>query len=211
MSDHPIGAAVRAAASGRFPPVDGRYEVVAPWRDDLAAVVAFTGHALVAAPADHGLDLVALGADGFGGAHHPAIALALAGPGGWVDSLDLVLVAAGRGAGRPALVERPDLVSHPRAIYNAGLRDDLQVFGRPTGGAIVTLGRGLGGLLELGIETNGGGVGGRELLADALTLIPPDDVVVAAVAPGNARAVRTFLAAGFDPVGSVQLVRRQLD
>jgi hypothetical protein len=31
--------------------------------------------------------------------------------------------------------------------------------------------------------------------------------VIAAVAPGNAAALRTFLAADFRPVGSVQLVR----
>ena len=38
------------AAAGRFPPADGRCERVEPWRAGLAAVVAFTGHALVALP-----------------------------------------------------------------------------------------------------------------------------------------------------------------
>jgi hypothetical protein len=71
----------------------------------------------------------------------------------------------------------------------------------------VTVGRGLGGLVELGVEAVDPGVDGAGLLREALTLVAPDDVVVAAVAPGNARALRTFLAADFRPVASVQLIK----
>ena len=203
-----MGAALRAAVAGSFPPVDGRYDVVAPWRVGLEGVIAFTGHALLAIDDDHDVDLDALGVDGFGGAHHPNVMMALSGPDGWVDSLDLVVMTTGLG-GPPALVERADLATHPRAVYNAGLRDDLAVYGRPTEGSIVTVGRGLGGLHEVGVETEGAAGAGISLLRDVRTMVPVGEPVVAAVAPGNARAVRSFLAAGFVPVASVQLFRRR--
>lgn len=206
---HPIATAVLAAAAGRFPPVDGAYEVVTPWKPGIEAIVAFTGHAMLALDPSHGVDLDALGVDGFGGAHHPRVIVALAGPGGWIDSLDVVLAAPGTaGPGlEPVLVERPDLADHPRAVYNAGLRDDLRVFGRLHGGSLVTIGRGLGGLAEVGIETDGQSGAGVDLLRDVAGLVPAGDLVVAAVAPGNTRALRSFLAAGFAPVASVQLFR----
>jgi hypothetical protein len=57
---------------------------VPPWRQGLEAVVAFTGHAVFAVEADiPDCQLVALGADGFGGAHDPRLITALAGPGAW--------------------------------------------------------------------------------------------------------------------------------
>jgi RimJ/RimL family protein N-acetyltransferase len=46
---------------------------------------------------------------------------------------------------------------------------------------------------------------GTDVLRAALGVVPAGKVVVAACAPGNARAVRAFLRAGFTPMGSVQL------
>jgi hypothetical protein len=43
---------------------------------------------------------------------------------------------------------------------------------------------------------------GRGLIGDALRLVPAGEPVFAAVAPGNARSLRAFLAAGFTPLGS---------
>lgn len=54
--------------------------------------------------------LARLGIDGVGGALHPAVLLALAGPQGWIDSLDILLAARGRGGESP-LVVRADLAS----------------------------------------------------------------------------------------------------
>ncbi len=205
---HPIGAALVAAAEGRFPPVDGRWELVAPWRPGLEAVVAFTGHAFVVITADREVPAaVRQRADGFGGAHDPRVALALAGTDGWIDSLDAVLVRHGVG-GTPGLVERPDLTEHHRVRFAAAVRDDVRSVGRPTGDDLVTIGRGIGGLVELGVEADSGR--GAELLGQALTLVPASEVVAACVAPGNARALRAFLAAGFRPVASVQLLRRRV-
>ena len=75
---------------------------------------------------------------------------------------------------------------------------------------LVTLATGLGGLPELGIEIDPTkGHSGAEVTRAALTLVPRDEVVVAACAPGNARALRAALSAGFEPVASVQLWRPQ--
>jgi len=47
------------------------------------------------------------------------------------------------------------------------------------------------------------------LVSDALSALPAGQLVVAAVAPGNAASLRAALAAGFRPLGSMQLFRRQ--
>ena len=205
-----VGALLRAAARGSFPQVDGGWDLGRPWRHGVGAVVAFTGHAVVVPPA--GFEPARcqhLGIDGFGAAHAPHVVTALAGPGGWVDSLDAVLVrvpdGAGNAPGEP-LVDRPDLADHPRACFARRVRDEVRVLGRPDDSpALVTLGRGIGGLPEIGIETDGS-VDAVALLRAAEAAVPRGEPVVAAVAPGNARALRTFLAAGYTPVGSVQLV-----
>ena len=75
---------------------------------------------------------------------------------------------------------------------------------------MVTLSRGLGGLLELSFEVDADRRGqglGRSLLREALALAPLGEPLLAAVAPGNAASLRALLAAGFTPLGSVQLVR----
>ncbi|MFG2606588.1 hypothetical protein ACGFT2_23985 [Streptomyces sp. NPDC048514] len=78
------------------------------------------------------------------------------------------------------------------------------------GRGLVTLGQGLAGRRELGIElaANAHGRGlGRSLLRDALSLVPAGEPVFAAVSPGNARSLRSFLATGFVPVGSEVIIR----
>ena len=87
-----------------------------PWRPGLEAIVSFTGHAVFAVRPDiTGPLLASLGADGFGGAHDPRLIAALAGPDGWIDSLDALLVTRARVDGlsevRP-LIDRPDLAEH---------------------------------------------------------------------------------------------------
>ena len=201
-----LAAAVRAAADGRFPPADGGWTRVRPWRPGLEAVVAFTGHAFLAVDGP----LPDVPVDGFGGAHDPRLVAALAGPDGWVDSLDALLVARGRG-GPEALVPRPDLGGHPRVEHARAKRTGLRVLGRATGSDVAVLARGVAGLTELSMElepARRGGGAGRALVADALRSVPAGEVVVACVAPGNAASLRAVLAAGFVPVGSLQLFRR---
>lgn len=205
MGEHPIGQVLRAAAEGSFPPSDGAVDVVDPYLDGVEAVVALTGHALVATrlPLD---ELRAVGADGLGGATLPAVAVLLAGPGGEIDTLDVLLVA--RGTGRTGLPERPDADEHPRVRHARRWRAGVSVHG--DGRGLVTVSRGVGGLPELSFEVEpelrGGGLG-RSLLTDALGLVPEGEPVLAAAAPGNAASLRAILGAGFTPVGSVQLIR----
>ncbi len=217
-SDHPVAHLIASYAAGDVLPPDGSWQRVDPWRPQLEAVIAFTGRAVLAISADVADDdeLVALGVDGFGGAHDPRLIAALAGPDAWIDSLDALLVGRGTSAaGAPSrLVARPDLRSHPRARLAAELRDDVEVLGRPddTDSTVVTLARGVGGLRELSLEVDparrGDGTG-ASLVHDALGVVPAGELVVAAVAPGNAASLRAVLSAGFTPVGSMQLFRRE--
>lgn len=215
---HPLADVLSRAATGDFPEVDGVVDLVPPWREGVEGVLAMTGHAYLAVGADVSHDrALALGADGFGGASNPRLVAGLAGS-GWIDALDVVLV--GRGTGivtspvddrpSPALVARSDLRNHHRAQHATAVRSEVKTFGYadPDDKTLVTLSFGLGGLPEVGVETDPRHVhGGAELGRDALTLIERDQVVVAACAPGNARALRAFLTAGFAPVASVQLWR----
>lgn len=210
MSVHPLAAILQAAADGVFPAVDGGWHRVPPWRAGLSAIVGLTGHAVLAI--DEGLAdaaIVDLDVDGFGGAHHPRVITALAGPQGWIDSLDVLLVARGTGRGG-TLVPRPDLAGHPRAELATRLREDVRVLGRAEDpmDCVVILSRGIAGLTELSLEVDpsarGDGVG-RALIRAGLDAVPAGELVVPAVAPGNAASLRALLAAGFVPVGSIQL------
>ena len=206
--DHPLAALIAAAAAGRYPVADGSWRRVPPWRPGVEAIVAFTGHAVLAvAPDIPDQRLVSLGVDGFGGAHNPRLITALAGPGGWIDSLDILM--AGRGSGRPDVP--PRLADRP--AFAARIRDQPRPLGyadrRRT--ALAVTSRGIAGLTELGFELEPGHRGhgsGTELVRDALTAVPAGELVLAAVAPGNAASVRALLSAGFVPLGSVQLFRR---
>jgi hypothetical protein len=202
---HPVGAVLRAAVRGQFPQDDGSVAVVAPWRDGVEAVVSFTAHAVAATtlPLER---LQAVGFDAYSGCFAPAVLRELAGPGGIVDSLDVVLGATG--TGRTGLPERPDLAGHPRVRHAAGWRSDVHVHADPRG--LVTVSRGLGGLAELSFEVppeRAVAGTGRSLLADGRGLVPLGEPVLVLVAPGNARSLRAALAAGFVPLGAAQLVR----
>ena len=212
----PLAELITAVADGRFPEADGGWRRVPLWRPGLEAIIALTGHAVLAvAPDIPDHRLISLGVDGFGGAHDPRLITALAGPDGWIDSLDMLM--AGRGTARagepPRLVGRPDLAAHPRAAFAARIRDRVRPMGYAdrSRGALALISCGIAGLTELSFELDPqrrGHGGGSELVRDALTAIPAGRLVMAAVAPGNAASVRALLAAGFVPLGSLQLFRR---
>ncbi len=202
---HPLRAALVAAADGRFPPVDGVVEVHEPATGDSGASVEFTGHAFVLtdrAPSEvHACDV-----DAFGGASSPDFLRWLAGPGGWIGSHDVVLVARGYGSG--SLPERHDLDDHPRVVRSRAHRREVRVHGDDSG--VVTLGRGLVDRLEMSVEllpgASEGDRAGRRLVQAGLALVPYGDLVWAQVAPGNAASLRAFLACGFAPVGAEVLI-----
>ena len=208
MSTDALAALFAEVLEGRFPRADGGFHLVAPDRTTgLHPVICFTGHAVIATDRSYD-ELAALGVDGFGGAHHPDVLRTLAGPGGWLGVLDAVLVARGTGAGGTSLVRTADHDDHDRVTYARKSRVDVDVLA--DGRGLLTLGKGLGGRTELGVELTGAGLGegeGRALLRDLLAEVPEGEPVWASCSPGNARSLRALLAAGFVPVGSEVLVQ----
>jgi hypothetical protein len=199
---HRLLAIFEDAAAGRFPDVDGRVTHLPPLGDGQEAVVCFTGHAFVASRL--GTDQLAdLEPDGFGQALHPAILLRMAGPGGAVGSIDLTMYAEGTGGG--AFQPNPDLDDHPRVRYARARRADVEAYGRADG--LFTLGVGIGGRREMSVENGTEGPRGRDLIDQALSMTPRGELLFAAVAPGNARSLRSFLSCGFVPIGSEVLIR----
>ena len=209
---HLLARLITDALDGRYPQPDGGWHRVPPWRDGVEAVLAFTAHAVLAVAPDMSDErLAALGVDGYGGANHPRVLLELAGPDGWIDSLDALVVRRSVG-GLTALVERPDLRDHPRVGFATAIRDDVRVFGRPDrrSSTLATVSRGIGGLCEISVELDAderGRGAGAELVEQVVAIMPAGEVVIAAIAPGNAASLRAFLRAGFSLAGSVQLLR----
>ncbi|MFE4536244.1 hypothetical protein ACFRKB_14345 [Streptomyces scopuliridis] len=204
---HPLLGYLLDAAEGRFPPADGAVTVLSGLPGRLECSVAFTGHAVVATelPA---AQVHAHRPDGFGGSLSPDFLRALAGPAGWIGVVDATLVRRGTG-GTVRLRPLTDADDHPRVRHAQSLRTGIRVFGDDRG--LVTLATGLAGRTELSIELHSVEDNlrghGRSLLTDALTLVPEDEPVFAAVSPGNARSLRAFLAVGFTPIGAEALVR----
>lgn len=205
---HPIARvdlvrALQEAATGTFPTVDGGFSRAAPWREGTEAALAFTGHAVIVVGEDVPDErLRSLGIHGLGGAHDPRAAVELAGQ-GEIGILDVLLTGHGTG-GPSALVERPDLAGSERALHASHWREVVRVYGfaDPTRTALATLGRGIAGLPELGLQADDGSA--DELLTGLLALVPSGGLVLASVSPGNARSLRFFLRHGFTPIGSVQ-------
>ena len=75
---------------------------------------------------------------------------------------------------------------------------------------LLTIGRGLGGRTEIGwevVETRRSQGVGRSMLVDLLQEMPVGAPIFASCAPGNARSLRSLLAAGFRVIGAENLIR----
>ena len=181
---HPLLPVLLEAAAGRFPPDDGAVMVLPPLAPGLEAVVSLPARAYVytALPEDEALKIVS---DAYGGATDPGTLLAL-----------------GRG-GEPALPLRHDLGDHPRVRHARAVRCDVVVRSDERG--LVTLATGAAGRRELSVQAPRPGAGdGRSPTRDAL--YGETGPIFAAVSPGNARSLRTFLTIGFTPDGSEVLL-----
>lgn len=212
---HPLLDWFHAAADGRHPPDDGAVTFLPPLDDGREAVVAFTGHAVVASRLGPD-DLADLAPDGFGAALAPAVLQRLA-AGGTIGVNDVTLVASGTGpastrtaggrAGIRGLTPTHRWDEHPRVLHARRLRRGVEVYGDERG--FVTIANGLGGRLELSIEispTHRAAGLGRSMLEQACATVARGAPVFAAVSPGNARSLRSFLAAGFVPIASEVIV-----
>lgn len=198
---HPLLPALLKAADGSFPSPDGEVTFCGALDDGLEAVVAFTGHAYLATRLSP-VDLLDLAPDGFGRASHPDVLRRMAGVGGVIGTLDATLLSHGRGGS--VLEQRLDLDDHPRVRHARSIRRQVAVFGDARG--LVTVGRGLAGRIDIGVEAFEPGQASG-LVGDALTLVAAGEPVFAAVSPGNARSLRAFLRAGFVPVASEVVIR----
>lgn len=203
---------LRAAAAGRFPPADLAVEVVGPPGGRSDAVVAFSGHSVIAAQIDPA-EVQAQLPDDDPGAPMSARFLSWLGDrlGTEPGSLDVVLATErveSDGGLRPA----SGVEAHARVARALRYRDDVQVFTDPDRRGVVIVGRGLAGRLEVSIEVAPGerGRGRGALLAHAArSLVAADEPLFAQVAPGNASSLRAFLAAGYRPIGAEVLFLRR--
>ena len=206
VRSHLLLEALHGAAAGRFPPTDGGVTYVRPAIEGVEAIVAFTGHAFVMT----GLGPDVFGGivvDGFGLAHRPEAQLALA-RGGSLGTNDATLVWWNQRRGvepTPNLRLTTEHDDHPRVRHAHSIRQDVRVFAGETG--LITVSSGLAGRQEMSVEAWEPGMGGgRGMIRAAQQLADPTLPLFAAVAPGNARSLRAFLAEGFQVIASEVVV-----
>ncbi|MGW6282003.1 GNAT family N-acetyltransferase [Kribbella sp. NPDC055071] len=209
---------LHAVERGVFPPADLAITVVPPPSNRESAVIAFTGHIVIAADVDAAWVAEHLPPDDLAAPTNPPFLTALEqATDRRVSSLDAMLLApaltnsADRTAETAGLTELTDLAHHHRVARALQYRDDVHVYGAdqdPSSGFVV-IGRGLAGRLEVAIEVPDHSKGqghGRRLAMAARALIPPETHIWAQITPGNAASLRAFLAAGYAPVGSEALL-----
>jgi hypothetical protein len=204
---HRLASVLEAAARGELPPADGAVEVVGPPPGRAMAVVAFTGHHVIATSAPEPWLRERVPDGDFLAPMRPDFLAELGRKlGRRCDSIDAVLVATGlEGEAELAPVERDD---HPRVARALAHREGVRAFEDPTGDAVVVLGQGLALRTEVAFEVaeaaRGSGLATRALL-DARRLAAPGEALFAQCSPGNAASLRALLAAGFRPIGSEAL------
>jgi GNAT superfamily N-acetyltransferase len=205
---------LRGIERGVFPAPDLGVTVVPAPSPREACVVALTGHIVIAADVDPTWVAERVPPGDLSAPTNPPFLSALEEfTGRRVNAIDAMLLA-------PALTDQADRAAatagvteltnhdHPRVERAWRYRDDVRVYGDAYGGLVLT-GRGLAGRLECAIEVpeeSRGKGHGRRLATAARALVPPDTHLWAQVTPGNAASFRTFLAAGYKPVGSAALL-----
>jgi len=210
---HDLGRVLHDAALGRFPQPDRAIEVLAPPAGGADAVVAFSGHNLIAAAVDPVEVLAHLPNDDPGGPMSAPfltwLGVALRSEPG---SIDVVLVArAGDGSEALPLERADNADAHDRVQRALQYRSEVEVYSDREQAGVVILGRGLAGRMEVSIEVapsrRGGGIGSA-LARSALSLVTPGEHLFAQVSPGNVASLRAFLCAGYRPICSGVLLLR---
>ncbi|GLX01646.1 N-acetyltransferase [Microtetraspora sp. NBRC 16547] len=205
---HPLFEVLDRAGRGEFPDADGAVRILGQPNARDCGVIAFTAHSVVFADVDPAWARGLLPEDDLSAPLNPPFLSALEErTGRRVNNVD-ILVVAGPLPGPPPVplteITDPD---HPRVRRAERHRDGVRVW-RADGG-IVLLGRGVAGRWEIAVEVDPGHRGrglGTRLARAGRHLLGEGRVVWAQIAPGNAASVRTFLAAGFTPVGAEALL-----
>ena len=210
-----LARALEAAVDGEFPSPDHKIRIVPEVEGPRGAVVAFTGHHVIASSLDPAEVKEAIANQEILLPTEPRFLSWFAeslGSDSFDDTIDVVL--ARRGIAR---VDHPEMqaadgetLNDKRVAFAAETRSDLLMHRPDDGSGVVILGRGLAGRLELSIElahdVRGAGRA-REIAAVALAEVGPDRAVFAQVSAGNSAAIRASLSLGFQPVCGEFLVR----
>ncbi|MFJ8946624.1 GNAT family N-acetyltransferase [Streptomyces sp. NPDC102395] len=204
-----------AAARGVFPPADGGTTVVPQHSARDAGVLCFTAHSVVFTDEDPRWvreTLAALDCDALAATMNPLfLAAFMERTGRACETVDALLVGPPL-PGEPALaLKEIEDAEHPRVRYARRRRDDVRVWS--VDGGMLAMGRGVGGRLEVSVEVDPvdavdadarrRGLG-RALVTAARQIA--GEPLWAQIAPGNARSMRAFQAAGYVPVGSEALL-----
>jgi GNAT superfamily N-acetyltransferase len=198
-----------AAAHGVFPPADGRTTVVPQPSPRDAGVMAFTAHSVVFTdedPAWVDATLRGLDCDALAATLNPRFLTALMErTGRRTETIDAVLVGSPLPGAPPLGLKEIEDAGHPRIRYARRRREEVCAW--TTQGGVLVVGRGVAGRLEVSVEVDEDarhrGLG-RLLVAAARHLVT--EPLWAQVAPGNARSVRAFQAAGYRAVGAEALL-----
>ena len=199
---------VLAAAADRFPPPDGGVIVVPPDQTTgLHAVLSFTGHAVVATDRSRE-EVLALGIDGFDGTLAPDALRALAGPDGWIGVLDVVLVARGPAGAAPPSARPGPTPSTSGSTTRPRPGSTCRCW--PTSGACSPSAEGWAAApRSAGRWSRPAGARGSagRCSSTCWQEMPVGAPIFASCAPGNARSLRSLLAAGFRVIGAENLIR----
>lgn len=212
MSAHPLLVMLDDAAAGRFPPVDGRIDVVPAPAGRADALVGFTGHFVLAADIDAAEVVDRIPPGDFSAPMSSAMLTWLAQR---LDSvpatLDALLCRVGTGAGAPAWLHEIDGHDHPRVERASRYRSDMRVFVVDDDAAVLAIGRGICGRWEFGFEVEPSAQGrgiGRAVAQAAVAIVPNGEPLWGQVAPANAASLRALGAVGFVPIGAEVLFPR---
>jgi hypothetical protein len=204
-----LRALLEDAAAGRFPPADGGTQVIPALDGPVHAVLAFTGHHVIAAAIDPAEVVARLDPNDIAAPMGAPFLAWLGGRLGAVPGTLDVLLAARAGAGAPPfpdeLREIALDVGHRRLSRALRYRTDVRAWESADGSGLLVVGRGLAGRWEAAFEVSGSSRGrglGRTLAAVSMLAVPRGERVFVQVAPGNAASLRAVLAAGFHPIGA---------
>jgi len=196
---------LKQAAGGSFPSDSGEIEVLPSPSGPCDAVVALTGHSIVAAGVAECWVSERVPRNDLTGPMRPDFVAALAAElGTKPGSFDVLLAAPGLdSASAVELVEVEDGDDRTRRARR--YRSDVRSYADRDSGGVVNLGRGLDGRLDLSIElpreSRSAGTG-RKIIEAARALVPSDEFLFASIAPGNSRCLRAALGGGFAPIGA---------
>lgn len=196
-----------AAARGSFPLPEWAIEVLPPPPRVLGAVVAFTGHHVIAADIPEADVRAHLDPEDIAAPFNPVFLTWLGGRlGGSVGHIDVMLARMGGGDKDGWLQPEPNPPENERVRRARKQRASVEFLAPREGGAIVTMGVGLAGRRELSMEITeeshrNAGLGTR-LVRAAAARVAADEAVFASVAPGNVRSLRCLIHGDFVPIGA---------